>query len=151
MTEPRLANSLTITKFPVTIRLHISKGKLIGYYITAKAFPMGCPQLDREQWIGLHQGYMVATLGRPTEARTLMFMQSDLPEIVGVGNITWLGQVKCYPTKLGASLYVPLWLWSQQETTKQTTTGHGEAIHSKSNRVYVLLHLPTVKPICAGE
>lgn len=146
MDDVRLETLTTITKFPVTVRPHNQKGKLSGYYIVAKAFPMGTPELPRQQWVGMHRGYLMLTLDHPAEARTLMSIQTDMGEIPdGVGLIHWFGEVKCYPTKYSAELYVPLTFWNPQPPiTAQHTTGHGEYIKGKLG-AYVLLHLPAIK------
>jgi len=147
MNDPRLENLTTLTKFPVCVRPHIQKSKLSGYYITAKAFPLGCPELPKEQWVGLHRGYMVCTLDHPAEARSLMYVQTDLPEIEDAGVVSWVGKISCSRTKYGACLYVPLDIWKpQQEVSTQKTVGYGEGVKGKINGVYVLLHLPAIKP-----
>ncbi len=94
--------------------------KIAGHYIqTGNLFPLGTPDLQQQQFIGIHKCVCI-TIGRPDTITDLMGIGSDFLFMEEWGDITWIGGVRCYCTPHGFKVYVPSNIWKPSDIAFET-------------------------------
>ena len=122
-------------------------GEFDGRYIRIGGlFRLGVPDLEPQQYIGLHDS-LVLTMKYPEYAKDLLTVAADLPYINGVGILTWLGTASCHVSDRGMNYYVPRRVWGKVEGDYGDiihTTSYLSVICGSGKGHYYLLSIPLI-------
>lgn len=138
---------------PVTIYPHraYKKGldprQIIGRYVQVSGlFPLGTPDLSKQQFIGLHDS-IVVTITKPDNIRDLFGIATDLISVPEYRSITWLGGVRCYTTAQGFKVYISSKYWNPADPMYNKlmhTTGLVDEVEGQGHKMYYVLTLPVL-------
>lgn len=119
-------------------------------YVWQLFVPQGDVDLERHQFLGVHDNSMVITVSRPETVLALYDIAREVQKLPSRGHVMWLGAIRCYRHNTGLKTYIPNTMWNPQgEQFEKPWRDIGQAYWWSSSATatpYLLIDLPAITP-----